>query len=372
MLSCLIGSIQADHRSLSGVSLIKHTLPLAHKIRLRHLTGSFFTDSAGPDQQRALGTPQLLCTAPNLGNRFGRMDLRRRSISLDLKRPGLLHTHTHSERAKNDSGNESVRTTQCERKTSLSDWPPGVFHSSPPSSSTPALVLHADWNMQVWEIGLRALRLGRAYLGGIDLCYAHGVKMEMTEPMMPLIDAGNDAEELEEGSDECILHSFPTLTQSVSWGTHRLLPLWTRQTGNALIITALFQYFIFSLCIQPKNHWVLIGRTTALHIILNCPQPKKAPNVKMETLSALFHKLFLFIGSLHNFKIGHTSGWLPCHGTFCDPQSFLDVSTPSTLEQSFCLFNGENSARVRPLFALYCTGFVTGEIVSFSPDHAFH
>lgn len=92
----------------------------------------------------------------------------------------------------------------------------------------------------------------------------------------------------------------------------------------------------------------------------------------METPSALFHKLFLFIGSLHNFKIGHTNGWLPCHGTLRDSQSFLDVSTPSTLEQSFCLFNGENSAQVRPLFALYCTALLTGEIVSFNPDHAFH
>lgn len=36
--------------------------------------------------------------------------------------------------------------------------------------------------------------------------------MEMTEPTMPLIDAVNDAEEEEEGSDECILHPFPTLT----------------------------------------------------------------------------------------------------------------------------------------------------------------
>lgn len=130
----------------------------------------------------------------------------------------------------------------------------------------------------------------------------------------------------------------------------------------------LFLIFAFS----PNTMELLIGRTTAFHIILNCPQPKKAPNVKMETLSALFHKLFLFIGSLHNFKIGHTNGWLPCHGTLRDPQSFLDVSTPSTLEQSFCLFNGENSARVRPLFALYCTGFVTGEIVSLSPYHQLH
>lgn len=95
---------------------------------------------------------------------------------------------------------------------------------------------------------------------------------------------------------------------------------------------------------------LLIGRIMAFHIILNCLQPKNAPSVKMETLSALFHKLFLFIGSLHNFKIGHTNGWLPCHGTLHDPQSFPDVSTPSTLEQSFCLVNGENSARVRPVF----------------------
>lgn len=36
--------------------------------------------------------------------------------------------------------------------------------------------------------------------------------MEMTEPMMPMIDAVNDAKEEEEGSDECILHAFPTLT----------------------------------------------------------------------------------------------------------------------------------------------------------------
>lgn len=108
---------------------------------------------------------------------------------------------------------------------------------------------------------------------------------------------------------------------------------------------------------------LLIGRIMAFHIILNCLQPKKAPSVKMETLSALFHKLFLFIGSLHNFKIGHTNGWLPCHGTLHDPQSFPDVSTPSTLEQL--------TVKTRPGSVLSLL-FVTGEIVSLSPDHASH
>lgn len=103
---------------------------------------------------------------------------------------------------------------------------------------------------------------------------------------------------------------------------------------------------------------------------------KMGPNGKMETPSTRFQNLFLFIGTLPNFKIGDTSqrqanGWVLWHRTLHDSQSFLDVSTPSTLTKLFCLFNGKYVAEpVLGLLLLY--RICNGENVSLTPDQAFH
>lgn len=99
------------------------------------------------------------------------------------------------------------------------------------------------------------------------------------------------------------------------------------------------------------------------------------PNGKMETPRTPFQKRFLFIGTVHNLKIGHTSqrhanGRVPCHRSFYNSQSFLHVSSPCPLK-SFCLFNAKNACEPVLCLLLLCR-ICNGENVSLTPDRAFH
>lgn len=289
---------------------------------------------------------------------------------------GRVGAHTHTKWEGEEWQRKWICSLHIVWKKDKSDWPPCVIHSSPPSSSTPILALHADWNMRVGEIGLRGLRLGRAFLWETDLCCARWVRMELPDWTH---DANNWCHQWHRRG-RGVRGAHPTSF------SHSGLVCQLRHSSHIRNIRqemrspseCLSNIYSFNICIQPWWYGAADcgGAPAQWHytsgFILSVPQPIMAPNVKVETPSVVFQPSFLFIGSLHNFKIGrtserHTNGPLPSHGTLRYCQSFLDVSTPSTLSHSFCLFNSKNMAEpVLCLLLLYRT--CNGENVSLTPD----
>lgn len=124
----------------------------------------------------------------------------------DLDTHTFTDTHVHKlggERMTVEMNLFTIHTVK-ERHVSLTDLP--VFFI-PRLLPPPPLHLCSIEISKAGKLGLRGLRLGQAFLWKIDLCCACWVKRNnLTEPVMPILDAMNDNEEEEEGSDECILH----------------------------------------------------------------------------------------------------------------------------------------------------------------------
>lgn len=83
----------------------------------------------------------------------------------------------------------------------------------------------------------------------------------------------------------------------------------------------------------------------------------------METPSTLFKKLFLFIATLHNFKIGHTSQRHKYHVT--EPSTTLSISLTCPHLPPSTSYSAYWTVKTWPSLSsvyFYCTGYVMGKM----------